>query len=45
MTWATSEVHRYSPRGSSVSPDLEMPHWSWDGPVSSVVDSPPRRLT
>jgi hemoglobin len=45
MTWATSEVHRYSPHGSSVSPDLEMPHWSWDGPVSSVVDSPSRRLT
>jgi hypothetical protein len=37
MTWATSDVHRYSPRGSAVPDDMEMPRWSWDGPVSSVV--------
>ena len=37
MAWATSDVHRYSPRGSTVPSDLAMPRWSWEGPVSSVV--------
>lgn len=33
MTWATSDVHEYSPRGSTVPSDLAMPRWSWDGPL------------
>jgi hemoglobin len=33
MTWATSEVHEYSPRESTVPSDLAMPRWSWDGPL------------
>lgn len=33
MSWATSHVHQYSPRGSIVPPNIEMPLWSWDGPV------------
>jgi hemoglobin len=37
MSWATSDVHRYSPNESIVPPNIEMPLWSWDGPVSSVV--------
>lgn len=31
MHWATREVNRYSPRGSTVRPGQPMPHWSWDG--------------
>jgi hemoglobin len=38
MVWATREVHQYAPPGSSVPRELVMPRWSWDGPVSSVVD-------
>jgi hemoglobin len=37
MSWATSDVHKYSPHGSIVPVNIEMPLWSWDGPVSSVV--------
>lgn len=37
MIWATREVHEYSPPGSTVPPERDMPRWSWDGPVSSVV--------
>ena len=29
--WATREVNRYSPVGSTVAPDQPMPRWSWDG--------------
>ena len=29
--WATREVNRYSPVGSTVEPALPMPRWSWDG--------------
>ena len=29
--WATRQVNRYSPIGSTVGLDLAMPHWSWDG--------------
>jgi hemoglobin len=36
MTWATRDVHQYSPRGSVVPRDVAMPRWSWGGPVSSV---------
>lgn len=38
MTWATRDVHQYSPHGSEVPRDLVMPRWSWNGPVSSVGD-------
>jgi len=31
MEWAVAEVTSYSPRGSTVPPELGMPHWSWDG--------------
>ena len=31
MQWAVSEVMSYSPKGSSVSPGLPVPQWSWDG--------------
>ena len=31
IRWATREVNSVSPAGSSVSPGLTMPHWSWDG--------------
>jgi hemoglobin len=33
MHWATREVNRYSPPGSTVKPDLPMPRWSWQGLV------------
>jgi hemoglobin len=36
MTWASRDVHQYSPHGSVVPRDAPMPRWSWDGPVSSV---------
>ena len=29
--WATREVNRYSPEGSTVEPGQPMPRWSWDG--------------
>lgn len=29
--WATREVNRYSPVGSTVEPGEPMPRWSWDG--------------
>ena len=29
--WATREVNGYSPRGSTVKPDQQMPRWSWEG--------------
>lgn len=32
--WATREVNRYGPVGSSVEPGREMPRWSWDGLVT-----------
>lgn len=31
MHWATREVNAYSPMGSTVKPNLEMPRWSWRG--------------
>jgi hemoglobin len=34
ITWATSEVHTYSPRGSVVPTNHSFPHWSWDGLVT-----------
>lgn len=32
MEWATDDVHTYNPKGSTVPPDLPVPHWGWDGP-------------
>ena len=29
--WATRQVNRHSPKGSTVEPDQPMPRWSWDG--------------
>jgi hemoglobin len=31
MEWAVAEVMEFNPSGSTVEPDLAMPHWSWDG--------------
>lgn len=31
MHWATREVNRYSPVGSTVEPNQPMPRWSWQG--------------
>lgn len=31
MEWAVSEVHSYSPKGSTVPGGLATPRWSWDG--------------
>lgn len=31
MEWAVADVLVYSPHGSTVPPDIAMPHWSWDG--------------
>ena len=33
MHWATREVNRYSPVGSTVEAGKPMPRWSWEGPV------------
>lgn len=33
MHWATREVNRYQPHGSTVEPKLPMPRWSWRGLV------------
>jgi hemoglobin len=33
MEWAVADVHRYSPQGSTVPPDLRIPRWGWDGLV------------
>lgn len=30
---AVDEVMAISPHGSTVRPDLPMPHWSWTGPA------------
>ncbi len=35
MEWAVGEVMSYSPRGSTVAPELPMPRWSWDGPMTA----------
>jgi hemoglobin len=32
MEWAVADVMSYSPRGSTVAPNVAIPHWSWDGP-------------
>ncbi len=32
MTWATTDVMRYSPPDSRVPADVRMPHWTWEGP-------------
>jgi hemoglobin len=37
MEWAVSDVHRYNPSGSVVPRHLAMPHWSWDGLVTTDV--------
>jgi hemoglobin len=34
MEWAVAEVHSYSPRDSTVAPDLPTPRWSWNGLVA-----------
>jgi hemoglobin len=31
ITWATAQVHGYSPLGSVVPDDQPIPHWSWNG--------------
>jgi hemoglobin len=31
MEWATDEVLKYSPMGSTVPADLPTPRWDWDG--------------
>jgi hemoglobin len=38
MEWAVRDVHAYNPRGSTVPTGLVVPHWSWDGLVSSRVN-------
>ncbi|MGC2168867.1 MAG: hypothetical protein WA580_07185 [Acidimicrobiales bacterium] len=40
MAWATSEVNDYSPVGVRAPLGLAMPHWSWDGPVTTDTTSP-----
>jgi hemoglobin len=31
MEWAVSDVHTYSPQGSTVPAQLAVPRWSWEG--------------
>src|SRR5690349_3513534 len=31
MRWATDEVMSYADAGSTVPPDLPLPHWTWGG--------------
>ena len=33
--WATREVNRYGPIDAAVEPGRPMPHWSWDGLVTT----------
>lgn len=35
MHWATREVNTYAPAGARVTRDQPMPHWSWDGLVTT----------
>jgi hemoglobin len=32
MEWAVAEVLAYSPEDAVVDPDLQVPHWGWNGP-------------
>ena len=43
IEWATSDVHRYSPRGSVVPGGLTVPQWSWDGLVAGSGEHEGRR--
>jgi len=36
MEWAVEEVLVYGPPGTPVASGLPVPHWTWDGPQSSV---------
>ncbi len=36
MEWAVADVLQYSPVGADVPSCLDMPRWSWDGPVRSA---------
>jgi hemoglobin len=31
MEWAVRDVLSYSPRGTTVPPDIAVPRWSWGG--------------
>ena len=35
MEWAVDDVLVYSPEGSTVPASAAMPHWDWDGLVTS----------
>jgi hemoglobin len=36
LRWATDEMLAHPNRDETIPPDLPMPHWSWDGPETTV---------
>jgi hemoglobin len=36
MRWATDEMVAHPSPDETIPPDLPMPHWSWDGPETTV---------